>query len=58
VSVYGTSPIKRRRRTKAELEDLDRVLADIVAEIQPAPDERWRAWERVRLEWILEDRAA
>jgi hypothetical protein len=25
---------------------------------RPAPDERWRAWERVRLEWILEDRAA
>ena len=36
MSVYGTSPIKRRRRTKAELEDLDRVLADVVAEIQPA----------------------
>jgi hypothetical protein len=36
VSVYGTSPIKRRRRTKAELEELDRVLTDLVAEIQPA----------------------
>jgi hypothetical protein len=23
---------------------------------RPAPDERWRAWERVRLQWILEDR--
>ncbi len=23
---------------------------------RPASDERWRAWERVRLEWILEDR--
>jgi hypothetical protein len=40
MSVYGTSPIKRegqrRRRTKAELEELDLTLADIVAEIQPA----------------------
>jgi hypothetical protein len=23
---------------------------------RPAPDERWRAWERVRLRWILEER--
>ncbi|HKZ27197.1 MAG TPA: hypothetical protein VJ086_04810, partial [Rubrobacteraceae bacterium] len=30
------SPIKRKRRTKAELEQLDLALADIVAEIQPA----------------------
>lgn len=36
MSVYGTSPIKRRRRTKAELEELDRTLAEVVAEIQPA----------------------
>ncbi len=36
MSVYGTSPIKRQRRTKAELEELDLTLADIVAEIQPA----------------------
>ena len=25
---------------------------------RPAPDKRWREWERVRLGWILEDRAA
>jgi hypothetical protein len=25
---------------------------------RPAPDERWRAWEAVRLEWILEDEVA
>lgn len=36
MSVYGTSPIKRSRRTKAELEDLDWMLSEIVAEIQPA----------------------
>jgi hypothetical protein len=36
MSVYGTRPIKRHRRTKAEFEELDRVLGDMVAEIQPA----------------------
>lgn len=39
MSVYGPSPIKgkpRLRRTKAELEELDRALARIVAEIKPA----------------------
>jgi hypothetical protein len=36
VTVYEPSPIKRKRRTKAELEQLDLALADIVAEIQPA----------------------
>lgn len=25
---------------------------------RPAPDERWRRWERVRLGWIIEDRGA
>jgi hypothetical protein len=25
---------------------------------RPAPDERWRAWERVRLRGILEERGA
>ncbi len=25
---------------------------------RPAPDERWRAWEQVRLRWILEERPA
>jgi hypothetical protein len=25
---------------------------------RPAPDERWRAWERVRLGWILREREA
>ncbi len=24
----------------------------VVLVFRPAPDERWRAWERVRLEWI------
>ncbi len=36
MSVYGTSPIKRKRRTKAELEMLDQALVNIVAEIEPA----------------------
>ena len=27
----------------------------VVLVFRPAPDERWRAWESVRLEWILED---
>ncbi len=36
MSVYEPSPIKRLRRTKAELEALDRDLAAIVAEIEPA----------------------
>ncbi len=36
MSVYRPSPIKRHRRTKAELEELDLRLADIVAEVQPA----------------------
>ncbi len=30
----------------------------VVLVFRPAPDERWREWEAVRLEWILEDRAA
>jgi hypothetical protein len=25
---------------------------------RPAPDERWRKWEKVRLGWILKDGAA
>jgi hypothetical protein len=36
VSVYGTSPIKRQRRSKADLQALDGALANIVAEIEPA----------------------
>ncbi len=36
MSVYGPSPTKRARRTRAELEDLDLALAGIVAEIEPA----------------------
>jgi hypothetical protein len=36
VSIYEPSPVKRQRRTKAELEELDMVLADVVAEIEPA----------------------
>jgi hypothetical protein len=35
VSVYEPSPIKRQRRTKAELEDLDLRLAEIVEENAP-----------------------
>jgi hypothetical protein len=37
-----------------EIHPLD---ADHVALVfTPAPDERWAAWEAVRLRWILEDR--
>ena len=36
VSVYEPSPIKRKRRTKTELAELDLALAEIVAEIEPA----------------------
>ncbi len=36
MSVYRPSPIKRRRRTREELEVLDRAFAEIVAEIEPA----------------------
>jgi hypothetical protein len=25
---------------------------------RPAPEQRWRPWERVRLEWILEEPVA
>jgi hypothetical protein len=28
----------------------------VVLAFHPAPDERWRVWERARLEWILKDR--
>lgn len=34
--VYGTSAIKRKRRTKSELRALDDELVEIVAEIEPA----------------------
>jgi hypothetical protein len=38
--------------------DIHVLDADHVALVfRPAPDERWRAWERVRLRWILEERA-
>ena len=37
-------------------------LDHVALVFRPAPDERWRAWEGVRLQWILdqdlEDRAA
>jgi hypothetical protein len=36
VSFYRPRPIKRQRRTRAELEELDWALAQIVAEIEPA----------------------
>jgi hypothetical protein len=32
--------------------------ARVALVFRPAPDERWRAWEAVRLEWILEDEVA
>jgi len=35
VSVYGTSPIKRARRTKAEIEALDAALVEIVEQFRP-----------------------
>ena len=30
-------------------------LDHVVLVFRPAPDERWRDWEEVRLGWILED---
>jgi hypothetical protein len=30
----------------------------IVLVFRPAPDERWRDWERVRAQWIMEELAA
>ncbi len=36
MSVYGTSPIKRERRSKGEIEALDTALAEIVCEVAPA----------------------
>lgn len=36
MNVYGPSPTKRSRRTRAELDSLDATLAAIVAEIEPA----------------------
>ncbi len=33
-------------------------LDHVALVFRPAPDERWRAWEAVRLSWILEDEAA
>ncbi len=35
-SVYGTSPIKRTRRTRAEIEALDEALVEIVYDFSPA----------------------
>jgi hypothetical protein len=35
MSVYGTSPIKRTRRTKAEIEALDAALVEIVEQFSP-----------------------
>jgi len=35
VSVYGNSPIKRARRTKAEIEALDAALVEIVEQFRP-----------------------
>ena len=35
MSVYGTSPIKRKRSTKAEIEALDAMLWKIVYQYRP-----------------------
>jgi hypothetical protein len=35
MSAYGTSPIKRTRRTKSEIESLDAALMEIVAQFSP-----------------------
>lgn len=35
MTVYGTSPIKRTRRTKAEIEELDAALVEIVEQFRP-----------------------
>jgi hypothetical protein len=43
-----------RLYTDVHVLDSDRVALVF----RPAPDERWRAWEAVRLEWILEDEVA
>jgi hypothetical protein len=41
-----------RTHTQIVLLDEDHVLLVF----RPAPDERWRRWESVRLRWILEER--
>ena len=43
-----------RLYTDVHVLDSDRVALVF----RPAPDERWGAWEAVRLEWILEDEVA
>jgi hypothetical protein len=35
MSVYGTSPIKRQRRTKTEIEALEFALQEIVEQFRP-----------------------
>jgi hypothetical protein len=35
MSVYGTSPIKRTRRSRAEIEALDGALIEIVEQFRP-----------------------
>jgi hypothetical protein len=40
-----------RTHTQIVLLDEDHVLLVF----RPAPDERWRPWEKIRLRWILED---
>lgn len=36
MSVYGTSPVKRSRRTRSEIEALDAALIEVVAQFSPA----------------------
>jgi hypothetical protein len=43
-----------RTHTQIVLLDEDHVLLVF----RPAPDERWRKWEKIRLGWILKDGAA
>jgi hypothetical protein len=33
-------------------------LDHVVLVFRPDPDERWREWERVRAQWIMEELAA
>ncbi len=54
--VYDLRDVGARQPAHTDVHVLD---SDHVALVfRPAPDERWRAWEAVRLEWILEDEVA
>lgn len=54
--VYGLRDPGARQQAHTDVHVLD---SDHVALVfRPVPDERWRAWEAVRLEWILGDEVA